>query len=145
MDQTDWKILEALQENARLSYAEIGRQVSLTAPAVAERVRKMENSGIIRGYHLTIDLEKLKRPIHAMIRMGMVERNLTGFQKLVRETPAILECIKVTGQDGYFLKIAVRSMSELQVLVDKLTQFAPTTTALVLETLIRHRITREDD
>lgn len=145
MDQTDWKILEALQENARLSYAEIGRQVSLTAPAVAERVRKMENAGIIRGYHLTIDLEKLNRPIHAMIRMGMVERNLTGFQNLVRETPAILECIKVTGQDGYFLKIAVRSMSELQVLVDKLTQFAPTTTALVLETLIRHRVAREDD
>lgn len=145
MDRTDWKILEALQINARATYAEIGRQVGLTAPAVAERVRKMEHAGIIRGYHLSIDLEKLNRPIHAMIRMGMVERNVTGFKKLIEETPAILECIKVTGQDGYFIKIAVRSMSELQVLVDKLSQFAPTTTALVLESLMRHRVIREDD
>lgn len=145
MDRTDWKILEALQVNARATYAEIGRQVGLTAPAVAERVRKMENAGIIRGYHLSIDLEKLDRPIHAMIRMGMVERNPTGFQKLIQETPTILECIKVTGQDGFFLKVAVRSMGELQVLVEKLSQFAPTTTALVLETLMRHRVVREDD
>jgi Lrp/AsnC family leucine-responsive transcriptional regulator len=140
MDQTDWKILDALQAHARLSYAEIGRQVGLTAPAVAERIRKMEDSGIIEGYHTVVNLEQVNRPILAIIRMGMIDNDAALFENFVRGHPAVLECIKITGQEGYYLKVAVTTMTELQKLIDDLSIYSSTATAIALSTITHKRV-----
>lgn len=140
MDQTDWKILDALQANARLSYAEIGRQVGLTPPAVAERIRKMEESRIIEGYHAVVNLEKVSRPILAIIRVGMVDQRGGNFEKFVREHPAVLECVKITGQEGFYMKVAVSSMTELQNLIENLSAYSSTETAIALSTITRRYV-----
>ncbi|MCI0710349.1 MAG: Lrp/AsnC family transcriptional regulator [Chloroflexi bacterium] len=140
MDQTDWKILDALQANARLSYAEIGRQVGLTPPAVAERIRKMEEARIIEGYHASVNLDKLQRPILAIIRVGMIDRKTGSFEEFVREHPAVLECIKITGQEGFYMKVAVSSMTELQNLIDNLSTYSSTETAIALSTIARRYV-----
>lgn len=140
MDQTDWKILDALQANARLSYAEIGRQVGLTPPAVAERIRKMEDAGIIEGYHAVVNLDKVNRPILAVIRVGMIDHGSALFEKFVQQHPAVLECIKITGQEGYYMKVAVSTMTELQTLIDKISSYSSTATAIALSTITKRRV-----
>ena len=140
MDQTDWKILNALQANARLSYAEIGRRVGLTPPAVAERIRKMEEAQIIEGYHAVVNLDKVSRPILAIIHVGIIDQPAGHFEKFVREHSAVLECIKITGQEGFYMKVAVSSMTELQNLIDSLSAYSSTETAIALATIAKRYV-----
>lgn len=131
LDTTGWKILQALQENGRISYAELAKQVNLTAPAVAERVRKMEEAGLITGYRAEVNLEKLGYRITAFILMGVPYNLERQFLAFVPAQPEILECHNITGRDSFLLKVAVCSTRKLDQLLERLVRFGQPTTLLV--------------
>ena len=107
LDETDWAILRTLQENARMPFAEVGRQVGLSAPAVAERVRKLEESGVISGYHAVVNTNEVGLPIIVFIQLGLVQGRSREVVNVVREFPEILECYNVTGQDCFIMKAEI--------------------------------------
>src|SRR5438128_1096494 len=120
LDGVSWQLLEELQENARLSYSELGRRVGLTAPAVAERMRRMEEAGIISGYRVELNQEKIGRPLLAFIRLATDRANCAQFGAVAaRELPEVLECHRVTGGDSYIAKVAVRSVQHLEDMLNR--------------------------
>ena len=142
LDPTDWKLLEALQENARLSFAELGRRVSLSPPAVAERVRRLEETGVLRGYHAELDLVTLGLPMQAMVRISTNNSaECTNYAERAVLIPEVLEAQRVTGSDSYILRIAVRSMAHLEELLTRISPYSgDTMTAMVLSTPVSHRV-----
>jgi Lrp/AsnC family leucine-responsive transcriptional regulator len=140
LDEMNWKIVAELQQNGRISFAELGRRVGLTLPAVAERVRKMEDAGVITGVRAEIDPTKIGLPIAAFIRISTVGDVLARINKTVREMPEVLECYRGTGADSFTLKVAAESVEHLESLIDKLAPFGTTSTSIVLSTVVGHRI-----
>jgi len=140
LDETNWKIVAELQQNGRISFAELGRRVGLTLPAVAERVRKMEDAGVITGYRADIDPAKIGLPITAFIRISVTGDVLARITRTVREMPEVLECHRGTGADSFTMKVAVESIEHLEKLIDKLTPVGTTSTSIVLSTLVRRQI-----
>jgi Lrp/AsnC family transcriptional regulator, leucine-responsive regulatory protein len=139
LDEIGWKILQELQENARLSFAELGRRVGLSIPAVTERVRRMEDAGIITGYHADIDPEKVGLPITAFIRMNIVGDMTPRLTALLKELPEISECHRGTGGDSFIMKVNVASVHHLERLIDRLLPFGTTTTSIVLSSPVAKR------
>jgi Lrp/AsnC family leucine-responsive transcriptional regulator len=135
-----WRILCELQENARLSFSELGRRVGLTPPAVAERVRRLEEAGIIAGYRLELDIERLGLPLLAMVRLAPRSASPSEIKQAVIAMSEILECHHVTGEDCYILKIAVPSVRELEGLLERLLKFGNTTTSIVVSSPVTGRI-----
>ena len=140
LDEKNWRIVAELQQNGRISFAELGRRVGLTLPAVAERVRKMEDAGVITGVRAEIDPAKIGLPIAAFIRISVAGDVLSRITKTVREMPEVLECYRGTGSDSFTLKVAAESVEDLESLIDKLAPFGTTSTSIVLSTLVGHRI-----
>ena len=134
LDPLSRKILAELQRNARLSFAEIGRRVGLSTPAAAERVRRLEESGVIAGYEARINPRALGLDVTAFVRVRVtgaetLARRLT---RLASELPEVLECHRCTGDESFILKVRVPSVGRLERLIDQLTPFGMTSTALVL-------------
>ncbi len=145
LDAIGWRILAELQANARISYAELGRRVGLTTPAVSERVRRLEESGVIAGFRTEVDPAKVGLPITAFIRMSIVGDVSNALVALVRELPEVVECHKGTGGDSFILKVTVRSVAHLEALIDRLIPFGTTSTSIVLSSPVERRtIERED-
>jgi len=140
LDDVNWRILGELQQNARVSYSELGRRVGLTAPAVAERIRRMEDTGIIEGYRTELNLERIGLPILALIRVATSEGACAQFGAVARDIPEVLECRRVTGGDSYVMKVAVTSVQHLETLLDRLTQYGQTVTSIVLSSPVTHRV-----
>jgi len=138
LDKTGWHILQELQENGRISFAELGRRVGLTLPAVAERVRKMEDSGIITGFRAEIDPARIGLPIAAFIRISVVGDVFARIARVVRDMPEVIECHRGTGADSFTLKVAVESVQHLERVIDTLTPFGTTSTSIVLSTLVKN-------
>ena len=134
IDQTDWKLLTELEADARQSFSELGRKVGLSQPATAERVKALESAGIIRGYRVDIDREKLGYSITAFIRMETEGDKCYGLQRVVAKLPEVLECHRVTGEGSYMIQAAVRSVTHLEALIDRLLPFGSPTTSIVLST-----------
>jgi Lrp/AsnC family transcriptional regulator, leucine-responsive regulatory protein len=118
IDDTDRKIISILQENARLSNAEIADQVGLTASSVHERVKKLEKKGILRRYVAIVDADKLGKPMMAFVRLSVSSETIRDvIQKLCAAEPDILECHNVAGEDCYILKIRAQGPKELERLL----------------------------
>jgi Lrp/AsnC family leucine-responsive transcriptional regulator len=139
LDEKGWHIIEELQRDGRISFAELGRRVGMTLPAVAERVRKMEDAGIIAGFRAEINPAKIGLPITAIIRISVVGNVFSRIAQAVLYMPEVLECHRGTGADSFTLKVAVESVQHLEGLIDKLTPFGTTSTSIVLSTLVNHR------
>ena len=141
LDALDWRILEELQENARITYSELGRRVALTPPAVAERVRRLEEAGVIRGFRADLDHTRLGLPITAFVRMRAAnETTCRELGERAGDFEEILECHRVTGEDSYIAKVAVRSVAHLEKLIDRLMPYAETITSLVLSAPVTTRV-----
>lgn len=141
LDGTGWQILQALQQNARLSYSELGQRVGLSSPAVAERVRRMEDAGIISGYHAEINVAKIGFPITAVIRMSPSPgERCTRFTASIQEIPEVLECHRVTGSDSLVMKVVASSVEHLEALIDRLSAHGQLTTSIVLSSPVTRRI-----
>ena len=139
IDEIDWKILKELQEDARISFAELGRRIGLTTPAIIERVRKLEDAKIITGYGAEIDTAKVGLPIVAFIRMSITGIDYSQIIETVKESNEILECHRATGGDSFVMKVAVSSVEHLQNIIDKLTPYGITTTSIVLSSPVKRR------
>jgi len=145
LDRISWKIIEELQHNARISWAELGRRVGLTTPAVAERVHRLEKLGVIRGFHADISLERLGMPILIFVRLSMSgpESLVRTFQQQVKAWEEVLECHRVTGSDSFIVKASVVSMEHLERFLDKLGHYGTTATATVLSSPVLQRAITE--
>lgn len=140
IDDIDRKILKELQEDARISYAELGRRVGLTTPAVIERVRKLEDAGIITGYRAEIDTAKTGLPITAFIRMSISGVDYSHIIEVAEGSREVLECHRGTGGDSFIMKVAVASVEHLQEIIDRLVPYGITTTTIVLSSPVKRRI-----
>jgi Lrp/AsnC family leucine-responsive transcriptional regulator len=140
IDDIDWKILKELQLNARISFAELGRRVGLTTPAVIERIRKLEDAGIITGYRAEIDTARVGLPITAFIRMSITGVDYSHIIEVAEDSSEVLECHRGTGGDSFIMKIAVASVQHLQNLIDRLTPYGITTTSIVLSSPVKSRV-----
>ena len=142
-DDISWQILEALQEDARIPYSELGRRIGMSPPAIAERVRRLEEDGIITGYRAEVNLERVGFPILAYIRLQAGEDCQNTGQTIVRNIPEVLECYRVTGTDDYIMKAATHSVSALESLIDRVASYGSCITSLVLSTPLKSRIIRK--
>lgn len=139
MDRTDYRIIELLQLEGRISMKDLGMKVGLTAPAVSERVKKMEESGIITGYKACIDPAKLNRNIMAFIDIAMSADKYTNFLQFSNARREIVECHHVTGGDCMTIKVMVRNMMELEALIDDIKKMGNTRTSLILSSPIESK------
>jgi Lrp/AsnC family leucine-responsive transcriptional regulator len=139
LDPVDWHILQLLQENGRSSYAEIGRTVGLSAPAVAERVRRMEEAGVIEGYHAQLNPVKAGLPVMAFIRASVPRGKYPKFTVMVNQLASVIECHHVTGVEAFILKVAVPSVEELEILVEELGKYGDTMTSVVMSSPVKRR------
>ncbi|MBK8025251.1 MAG: Lrp/AsnC family transcriptional regulator [Chloroflexi bacterium] len=139
LDETGWRILQALQEDARISYAELGRRVGLTPPAVQERVKRLEEAGIIKGYHAQIDLKRVGASVMAFIRISDTGKHFDRVGELLKAMPAVLEMHHVLGEDCYVVKVAVPSVAALESFFREVKPYAHTTTSIVVQSPIQRR------
>ncbi len=140
LDKTSWSILACLQENARASFADIGREVGLSAPAVAERMLKLEEAGIILGYRIETDYEKTGYSLKAFIAFTAHSGKLVPFLNYIEKLDEVLECHRVTGNHCIFLKVVVANSGHLQELLARMMEYGDTTTSIILSSPITHRI-----
>jgi Lrp/AsnC family transcriptional regulator, leucine-responsive regulatory protein len=131
IDATDRKIIGELTMDGRVSLAELGRRVSLSSPAVAERVQRLERAGIITGYRAELDLRRLGYQLTAIVRIKPAPGRLPRIPELAAAIPEIGECHRITGEDCFFLKVHLRSIDELGGLLDRFLAYGETTTSLI--------------
>jgi Lrp/AsnC family leucine-responsive transcriptional regulator len=141
LDAIAWKIIESLQRNARISFAELGRKIGLSTPAVAERVRRLEEAGVITGYHAALDLAKLGVPIRVLVRLTIhggdlqVSRTVTA----IKELSEISRCHRITGAESFVIEADVVSIRHVEALIDKLSTLGATSTSTVLSSPVQRR------
>ncbi|MFD3534917.1 Lrp/AsnC family transcriptional regulator [Streptomyces sp. NPDC058664] len=138
-DAIDWRILEALQSEGRASFAELARTVSMSPSAVTERVRRLEEAGVITGYTATVDQDRLGLPILAFVRLRYPHGNYKPFHDLLDTTPEVLEAHHVTGDDCFVLKVAARSMRHLEEISGKIATLGAVTTSVVYSSPLPRR------
>ena len=131
LDDTDLAILAELQTDGRLPVAELGRRVNMSTSATAERVRRLEQSGVITGYRAVVDPARLGFTVLAIIRLKYPGSRHEPLRKLLAARSEILECLRVTGDDCYILRVTAESMAHLEKVADELAQFGSTTTNVV--------------
>ena len=131
LDALDLRILTELQIDGRASFAELGRRVGLSAPAVTERVQRLECAGVITGYHAEVDPQALGFPVTVMVRIRPAIRELQRIGKIADEIPQIVECYRMTGEDCFYFTMHLRAVAELEPILDRFTPYGQTTTSLI--------------
>ena len=132
LDKLDWRIIEALQHNARISNTELGKRIGLSQPAVTARIRRLEEQGVIEGYTARINTRLVGRGITAILRLrtthAEIKRCLSAFDAM----PEIVEAHRITGEDCFIVRLVGQEMNELETAIDALAKFGPVTTSIVL-------------
>ena len=131
LDPVDHRIIAELVADGRLSLAELGRRISLSPPATAERVRRLEQAGVITGYRAQINPHALGYPLTAIVRVKPSAGQLRKIAELAAEIPQISECHRITGEDCFYLKVHLRSIEELPELLDRFLLYGQTTTSII--------------
>ncbi|HEU5457396.1 MAG TPA: Lrp/AsnC family transcriptional regulator [Terracidiphilus sp.] len=139
LDTYGRKLLFELQANARLSLAELGRRIGLSATATAERLRQMEETGILQGYSVRIDREALGLEVMAFIRMSCGGQQYHRLLEYVQTLEEVRECHHLTGGDDLLLKVTTTSMADLEALIEALLPYGNPVTSLVLSSPVEHR------
>ncbi len=130
-DMVNLRILKELQHDPRVTMSELGRRVGLSSPAVAERVRRLEETGVIEGYRLEINPAALGLPIAAYVRIRPNPGQLPKLAEMAKSIPEIVECHRVTGEDCFILKVYLPSLDQLDRILDRFLMFGTTTTSLI--------------
>lgn len=138
-DPIDRKIIGELVADGRTSLAELGRRVNLSPPAVAERVRRLEDAGVITGYRAVLGLRVLGYPMTAIVRVKPAPGQLHRIPELAMEIPEVGECHRITGEDCFYLTLHLRSIDELAHVLDRFLAYGETTTSIINNSPIPHR------
>lgn len=141
LDAIAWKILEALQQNARQSFAELGRRVGLSTPAVAERVHRLEEAGVITGYHASLNVAKIGVPIRVLVRLTIPggELQVSRTVAALKQLSEISRCHRITGAESFVIEADVVSIRHLEALIDRLSGLGATSTSTVLSSPVERR------
>ncbi len=139
LDDANVALIDALQRDGRLSIAELGRRIGLSPPAVAERLKRLEDEGVIRGYHAEIDPQKLGYSLGVVIRIRPAPRQLADVAALARDTPEVVECHRVTGDDCYVMTAYVRDVAHLETVIDAFAAYGQTTSAIMQSSPVPRR------
>ncbi len=131
IDAINRRLLEELQRDPRLSMSELGRRIGMSSPAVTERVRRLEEAGVIRGYRLEVNAAALGLPIAAYIRIHPHAGQLPRIAELARQIPEVVECHRVTGEDCFILKVHIPAIDQLDRLLDSFLLYGSTTTSII--------------
>jgi Lrp/AsnC family transcriptional regulator, leucine-responsive regulatory protein len=131
IDDIDVKILEALQENARISIRELAKKINLSPPSVAERVRKMEDSGVIEGYTIRINHKELGLMIDCILEVTMKNGEYDRFKQWIAKHPRAVFCYRIAGQACFLVKLSVRTIDEIEAFINEAAAFARTATHIV--------------
>ncbi len=138
LDQLNWKILEALQSNARISFSEIGRKVGLTSPAVAERVKKMEDKGIIKGYKVQVSYNMTGYQLRAVITLKAFMGRLKPFLEKVKEFREVINCYRITGNENIIMEVVLYDQAHLEEFIDRLITYGEPRTHIVLSNVVEY-------
>lgn len=136
LDDVNARVLSELCDNPRLTMTELGRRVGMSSPAVTERVRRLEEAGVIRGYRLDMNPVALGLPLTAFVRVRPNPGQLARVVELARAIPEITECHRVTGEDCFILKLHLPEMEQLDQVLDRFLLYGTTTTSIVQSTLV---------
>lgn len=136
MDITDYRIIEILQDDGRISMKDLGKIVGLTSPAVSERVKRLEESGVIEGYRAIVNPDSLGRVIKAFIHISLANNKYAEFLETAKKDHRIVECHHVTGDDCSLLKVMVKDMYELEAVIESIKKIGSTKTSVILSTPI---------
>ncbi len=139
LDATDWRLLELLQRDGRASYADLARAVEMSPSAVTDRIRRLEDAGVITGYTVRVDPERLGLTIMAFVRLRYPTGNYKPFHDLLDTTPEILEAHHVTGEDCFILKVRARSMQHLEEVTGRIAGLGSVTTSVVYSSPLEGR------
>lgn len=140
LDETDARILSALDSDARLSMSVLARLVGMSPPSVSERVRRLENAGVIRGFTLDVDTRAIGYQIRAMVRIRPLPGKLHLVEKLIQERPEFIECDKITGDDPFLARLVVHSIERMDEVLEALSEHAVTSTAVIKGTSVKRRL-----
>jgi Lrp/AsnC family leucine-responsive transcriptional regulator len=144
LDDLDWKLVALLQEDGRMTFTELARRVSLSAPATTERVRRLEQQGVITGYRAVVDPQRLGLPIEAIVRVKVRSLDTPRFRERIVVLPQVRDADHVTGDDCWLLRVVCRSTGELEQFVEQAQRYGDTTTSLVFSSPVRNRpVTQE--
>ena len=132
LDDFHWKIIQELQKDARITNVEIGKRIGLSSPAVAERVKKLEEEGYIKGYRTVVDYDKLGLSVRVFIHYKATKITHAEMIKIVDKMPEVIEWHAITGSHCSMLKVVVASTKELESLIEKLQEFGETSTSIIL-------------
>ena len=131
LDETNRRLLAELQADARVSNAELGRRVGLSSPAVADRVRRLEREGVIRGYRAELDPRRLGLGLSVLVRVRPAPRQLAVVAELARQSEEVVECHRVTGDDCFVMTAHVRDVEHMEQLIDRFATSGQTTTSVM--------------
>ncbi|OZI55789.1 Lrp/AsnC family transcriptional regulator [Bordetella genomosp. 1] len=134
MDELDWKVLDLLQRNGRMTYTDLGRQVHLSVPAVTDRVRRLEEAGIIEGYSVRVNAAAAGYAVSALIGITVPQPAKAKFLKFLGTIPDVLECHHVTGADSYVMRVVALSLADLERLIERINLYGETRTSIVMST-----------
>jgi Lrp/AsnC family leucine-responsive transcriptional regulator len=145
IDTISQRILDELQHDGRVSFRELGERVGLSAPAVTERVRRLERDGVITGYTATVDPAALGYPMLAIVRVHSAGPKTSAIDELARDMDEVVECHRVTGSESHVLRIRIRDVAHLGDLVERFWEFGDTISNIVMTTPVRHRQIKATD
>jgi Lrp/AsnC family transcriptional regulator, leucine-responsive regulatory protein len=140
LDETDRELLSALAEDSRLAVSELARQVGLSAPSTAERLRRLESLGVIERFTVQIDPRALGYTLQAIVRVKPLPGQLHLVEEVLRRIPEFVECDKVTGDDCFVCRLVLRSIEQLDEILSKVTERAETSTAIIKSTPVPRRL-----
>ena len=138
IDTTNWKILECLQHNARQSNTDIAKQVGVTSPAVAERIRKMEDAGIIEGYYAKLSYFETGHQLKAIITLRAFMGRLKPFLVKVKTFSEVINCYRITGNENIVMEVVLKDQKHLEHFIDQLITYGETRTQIVLSNVIEN-------
>jgi Lrp/AsnC family transcriptional regulator, leucine-responsive regulatory protein len=139
LDPLNLRILSELVADGRISMADLGRRIGLSAPAVAERVQRLERAGVIAGYRAELDPRALGFAVSAVVRIRPAPGQLQRIPEIARETQEVAECHRITGEDCYLLRLHLRSIDDLEDVLDRFTPYGLTTTSIIHSTPVPQR------
>jgi len=139
IDNLNWKILKCLQQNARQSNAEIGRQVGISSPAVSERIKKMEDLGVIHAYKTMVSPFEIGYQLKAIITMRAFMGKLKPFLEKVKTYDEVVNCYRITGDENFVMEVVLKNQKHLEQFIDQLIVYGETKTQIVLSHVVQQK------